>query len=132
MSAKVSRRSLARYAADQLLAGTAASIVARHLAATLIDSQRQKEADLLLTDISYELQSRGRLAAATVTTASQLSARLRSEVTDLVKKSSKVQQVILTEQIDKKIIGGVRIETAERTWDKTVIEQLNKLRETKS
>lgn len=130
MSVKVSRRALARYAADQLLAGTTAQVVAKHLAATLLDSQRQKEADLLLADLSYELQNRGRLAAATVTTASQLSAGLRSEIARLVKKSAKVQQVILTEQIDKNIIGGVRIETPERTWDKTAISQLNKLRGT--
>ncbi len=129
MSVKVSRRALARYAADQLIAGVSAPVVARHLAAVLIDSQRQKEIQLLLADINYELQSRGRLAAATVTTASQLSAGLRSEIAGLIKKSSKVQQVILTEQIDKNIIGGVRIETAERTWDKTVIGQLDKLRE---
>ena len=130
MSVKVSRRALARYAADQLLAGTTAHVVAKYLAATLLDSQRQKEADLLLADINYELQNRGRVAAATVTTASQLSAGLRSEIARLVKKSAKVQQVILTEQIDKNIIGGVRIETPERTWDKTVTSQLNKLRGT--
>ncbi len=126
---KVSRRSLARYGANQLLRGVPARVVAKHLAAALIDSQHQKEAELLLADISYEPQSRGHLTAATVTTASQLSESLRAEIASLVKKSSKVKQVILTEQIDKKIIGGVRIETAERTWDKTVIGQLNKLRE---
>ncbi len=129
---KVSRRSLARYGADQLLRGTAARIVAKHLAAALIDGQRQKEAQLLLADINYELQSRGRLAAATVTTAGQLSASLRSEIVSLVKKIAQVQQVILSEQVDKSIIGGVRIETAERSWDKTVIGQLNKLREAQS
>lgn len=129
---KVSRRSLARYGADQLLAGAPATVVARHLAGVLIDSQRQKEAQLLLADINYELQSRGRLAAATVTTASELSANLKHEIVSLIKKSSKVEQVILTEQIDKKIIGGLRIETAERTWDKTVIGQLDKLREASS
>ena len=125
---KISRRSLARYGADQLLAGTPASTLSRHLAVVLIDSQRQKEAQLLLADISYELQSRGRLAAATVTVASELSSGLKNEITNLVKQASKVEQVILTEKIDKSIIGGLRIETPERTWDKTVIGQLNKLR----
>lgn len=125
---KISRRSLARYGADQLLAGTSARAVAKHLAAVLVDSTRQKEAPLLLADINYELQSRGRLAATTVTTANELSASLRSEVTALVKKSTKAQQVLLSEQVDKSIIGGIRIETAERTWDKTVFSQLNRLR----
>ncbi len=104
-------------------------MVAKHLAAALIDNQRQKEVQLLLADLSYELQSRGRLAAATVTTAGELSTSLKNEVVSLVKKATKVQQVILTEQIDKNIIGGVRIETAERTWDKTIVGQLNKLRQ---
>lgn len=126
---KVSRRSLARYATDQLLAGSTAPVVARHLAAALIDSHRQKEAELLLADISYELQSRGHLADATVTTAVELSAGLRKEIAMLIKKSSRVKQVILAERVDKNIIGGIRIETAERTWDKTVTSQLNKLRE---
>ncbi len=130
MSAKVSRRALSRYAVDQLLAGAAAHVVAKHLAATLIDGQRQKEVDLLLADVNYELQRRGRLAVITVTIAHELSTSLRSEIVDLAKKATKVEQVILTEQIDKSIIGGLRIETAERTWDKTVTGQLNKLRET--
>lgn len=128
MSATVSRRALARYAADRLLEGAEAHDVAKHLAAVLIESQRQKQVDLLLADIDYELQRRGRLAAATVTTATVLSADLRDEIALLVKRSAKVQQVILTEQIDKRIIGGLRIETAERTWDKTVTSLLNKLR----
>lgn len=129
MSAKISRRALAHYAVDQLLAGTTAHVVAKYLAAALIDDQRQKEAQLLLADINYELQSRGHSAAVTVTTASQLSTSLKSEIVSLIKKTSKVEQVILTEQIDTNIIGGLRIETAERTWDKTVLGQLNKLRE---
>ncbi len=128
MSAKVSRRALARYAADQLLGGAAAPAVARHLAASLIDSQRQKEAGLPLADLNYELQGRGRLAAATVTTAYELSADLKKEITGLIKKLSKVDYVLLTEQVDKNIIGGVHIEFAERTWDKTIIGQLNRLR----
>ena len=130
MSVKISRRALARYATDRLIGGSAASVVAKHLAAVLIESQRQKEANLLLADINYELQDRGHLAVATVTTASELSASLKSEIASLVKKTTKVEHVILTEQIDKQIIGGVRVETAERIWDKTVTFQLNKLRET--
>lgn len=131
MSVRVSRRALARYGADQLLAGVPASALARHLAAVLMNSQRQKEVDLLLADINYELQRRGRLAVITITVVHKLSASLRSEIISLIKETAKVEQVTLTEQIDKSIIGGLRIETATRTWDKTVAKQLNKLREIK-
>ena len=124
----ISRRSLARYGADQLLAGAPARIVAKHLAAVLIDSGRQKEAELLLADINYELQKSGRLATATVTTARVMSASLRGAMASSIKKASKVEAVILHEQIDASVIGGMRIETAERTWDKTIATQVSKLR----
>src|SRR3989344_6103635 len=129
MSAKISRRSLARYAADQLLGGSSAKNIAQHLAAALIASRSEKAAPLLLDDINYELQSRGHLASATVTSAYPLSTSLKNEVTGLVKKLAAVRQVILAEQIDKTVIGGVRIQTADRTWDKTVTAELNRLKE---
>ena len=129
MSQRLSRRSLARYAADQLLGGSSAKSVARHLAAALITSHSQKAASLLLDDINYELQSRGHLASATVTSAYPLSTSLKKEVTSLVKKLAQVRQVVLAEQIDKTVIGGVRIQTAEGTWDKTVTAELSRLKE---
>lgn len=125
---KISRRSLSRYAADQLLAGSSAKAVAKHLAAALIASRRQKDAQLLLDDINYELQSRGYITSATITSAYPLSASLKNDVAALVKKLTRVRQVILAEQIDKAVIGGIRIQTAEGTWDKTVSAELNKLK----
>lgn len=129
MSAKVSRRALARYAADRLLAGEPASKVAKAVASVLVQDKRSGEAELLLADISYELESRGKAATAQATTAHDLTDNLRSEIKDLIKKALKVDQVIINEQIDKSVIGGVRIETATRIWDKTVAHQLNELRE---
>ena len=129
MSQRLSRRSLARYAADQLLAGSSAKNVAERLAAALIASRSEKDAPLLLDDINYELLSRGYLAQATVTSAHPLSASLKNEVASLVKKLAQVRQVILAEQIDKAVIGGVRIQTADRTWDKTISAKLSKLKE---
>ncbi|HLA49107.1 MAG TPA: F0F1 ATP synthase subunit delta [Candidatus Saccharimonadales bacterium] len=129
MSSKISRRSLARYAADQLLGGSSAKSVARHLAAALISSRSQKDGPLLLDDINYELQNRGYLASVTVTSARPLSASSKNQIASLVKKLAQVRQVILAEQIDKAVIGGVRIQTADRTWDKTVSTELNKLKE---
>jgi len=58
-----------------------------------------------------------------------LSASSKNQIASLVKKLAQVRQVILAEQIDKAVIGGVRIQTADRTWDKTVSTELNKLKE---
>ena len=125
---KVSRRSLARYAADRLLAGDSAPEVAKAVASVLVEDKRLNEAELLLADINFELESRGKVATALVTAANDLGDKLRIEIKSLVKKASKVDRVILNEQIDKSVIGGLRIETATRIWDKTVARQLNELR----
>ncbi|MEK7095747.1 MAG: F0F1 ATP synthase subunit delta [Patescibacteria group bacterium] len=125
---KVSRRSLARYAADRLLAGDFAPEVAKAVASVLVEDKRLNEAELLLADINFELESRGKVATALITAANDLGDKLRIEIKSLVKKASKVDRVILNEQIDKSVIGGLRIETATRIWDKTVARQLNELR----
>lgn len=126
---KVSRRNLARYAADRLLSGEPAPEVAKAIASVLVQDKRFNEAELLMADINYELESRGKTATAQITTAHALTDKLRSEIKSLVKKASKVDEVILNEQVDKSVIGGVRIETATRIWDKTTARQINELRE---
>ena len=127
---KISRRNLARYAANRLLAGDSAPKVAKAVASVLAQDKRLNEAELLLADINFELESRGKVATALVTAANDLGDKLRIEIKSLVKKASKVDRVILNEQIDKSVIGGLRIETATRIWDKTVARQLSDLRET--
>ena len=126
---KVSRRALARYAADRLLGGDPPSNVAEAIASVLARDKRFGEAELLMADINYELESRGRAATAQITTAHELTDSLRDEIKRLVKKTSKVDEVILNEQVDKSVIGGVRVETAMRIWDKTAARQLNELKE---
>ncbi len=126
---KVSRRNLARYAAKRLLGGEPAGEVAKAIAAVLVVDQRQNEVDLLLADINFELESRGHAATTQVTTAHDITDKLRNEISGLVKKATKVDQVILSEQVEKSVIGGVRIETATRVWDKTAVRQLNELKE---
>jgi len=126
--AAFSRRSLANYAVEQLLANQSPAQLSKYLAAALIASKRQDQADLLLADINQELESRGRLANATVTSATKLSAELRKSLSSQVKKAAKVDQVSLNEQIDPSVIGGIRIETANHTWDKTVARKLSEIK----
>jgi len=127
--AGLSRRQLAVYAADQLLSSKPVPAIVRELAAVLISSQRANQAELLASDIGWELERRGEIANATVTAAHQLSALLQKEVSAFVKKSAKVRQVIISQNIDRSVIGGVRIETAAHSWDKTLSRKLTDIRE---
>lgn len=125
----LSRRQLARYGADQLLEGRPARQVAKELASVLIVSRRAGEAGLLADDIAWELERRGRIANARVTLAAGLSDSLRRQITAYVKKAAKVEGVVISEHIDESVIGGVRIETAAHSWDRTIKRELTDIQE---
>jgi len=127
--AVLSRRQLAAYAANELLANKRVGSVAKELAAVLVNSRRANQAELLAQDIAWELERRGTAANASVTAAHELSDQLRKQIAAFVKKSAKVDQVIIDEVIDKSVIGGVRIDTAAHSWDKTLSRKLTDIRE---
>jgi F0F1-type ATP synthase delta subunit len=127
--AKLSRRALAIYGADQLLANKKPDAVAKELASVLIASRRQNQAEQLVDDIAWELETRGRIANAQVTSARTLSDTLRKQISAHIKASAKVQQVLLDEIVDKSVIGGFKIDTAAHSWDKTLRRKLTQIRE---
>src|SRR5260221_2959611 len=104
----MSRRSLAKYAADGLSRGQSPIKLAKELASALVNAGKQSEAELLAGDIAYELENRGLLAVATVTSASTLSPSLRTQLSGAIKKLAGVQEVDLRTRVDKSVIGVVR------------------------
>ena len=126
---KVSRRALARYAADQLLAGKSAKSVAKSLAAQIYDSGNTIEPRFLLEDITWELESRKALAVGHITTASVLTKEVERDLLNHLKKVTKADEVVLEKHIDKSVIGGVKIETSGRVWDGTIQRALSELKE---
>lgn len=124
-----SRRQLARYAVEEMMAGKRLSVLTENLAAALIASGRRKEVELLLSDIDQELEDRGLVARAHITSARQLSAELQHELSAKIKKMAGVKDVVITHDIDEKVLGGFRVETANHSWDKTVARQLTAIKE---
>lgn len=127
--ANLSRRQLASYAADELLAKAKPSKIAKELAAILVASRRQNQAELLAEDIGWELERRGKVANTRVTSARKLNDQLRKQITAQVKKAAQVNQVIIDEVIDPQVLGGVRIDTAARSWDRTLRRKLTEIQE---
>lgn len=125
----VSRRQLARFAVDEIQSGSSIDSIAQKLAAALSETKMKKDSELLLADIAHELEERGLVVSAKVTTASPLSADLRHEISSKIKVVTKAQAVSLDEIIDKDVIGGMRIETANHSWDKTTKSFLEELKE---
>lgn len=126
---KISRRSLARYGADQLLAGTPAESVAKKLMAVLAEAGKIGEASFLLDDISWELEQRRALTIGKITSAHELSAKLQTELKAQLKKATGAKQVLIESSVDKSVHGGIRLQTATRIWDDTVARKLSELRE---
>lgn len=126
--ATFSRRQLAIYGVNQLISKQSPTNISAHLAAALISSKRQKDAELLLDDIAEQLEDRGVLTQATVTSATALGPKLREQLAKQVRSATKVEHVFLEEEIDPMVIGGIRIETAIRTWDETIACKLSEIK----
>lgn len=124
----LSRRQLARYAAAELIKGRSAAKLSRSLAAVLVAGKKTHEADLLVSDIAHELEVQGHLAWTTVTSAERLPAALKRQLTARVKTAAKVKQVIINEEVDADVIGGVKVETAVHSWDETLTGRLAEIK----
>ena len=126
---KVSRRSLAHWAATRLAAGEKADIVAKHLAAVVSQQDMTEQVQFLLSDINWELEQNQFLAVGKVTSAHPLTQTLESDLTTQIKKMTGAKNVTLEKNIDKSVLGGIRVETANHVWDYSVSRKLSELRE---
>ena len=126
---KLTRRQLAEYAVDEMVRGTPLKNLSANLAAALAVQRKKNELQLLLADIDRELEDRGLLARARVTSAYPLSYNLLEMLSSQVKKLAQVETVEILTRLDKQVLGGIRIETANHAWDKTVKKQLDSIRE---
>lgn len=127
MATKLSRRKLAGNAAARLNSGENKKTVLQELAAYLIDSNRKKEATLIVRDIEAMLVDAG-TAIGTVISARPLNTAALETIESFVKQQhSHVKNVVLREQIDETLIGGVRLELPGHQLDASVKAKLEQL-----
>ena len=155
---RVSRRKLAQYATERLLAGDATVI--DELSALLVSEKREREVDLLVRDIEAEMAECGTVVA-TVESAIPLDEATRGAVKKLLASNSGMRasrrasgdaraaeqpssdassrvpganasgqniKVLLRESIDPKLIGGFKLRTPTATLNATIAKKLNDLR----
>ncbi len=120
---KLSRRKIAAYFADELIAGRS---VVRPLAAYLVESKRVREALLVIRDIEAALADRGVLLA-DVSSARELASETERELTNYLKQSTGARDVKIRSHVDPHLLGGVRIDTPGNRLDKTLRHKLNQL-----
>jgi F-type H+-transporting ATPase subunit delta len=116
MAQRVSRRKLADYTADQLMAGK--KKVLQEMAAYLIETGREREAELLARDIEFALSERG-VTVVRAASAHELTSALRKQIESLVGGT-----VHLKETVDPTLLGGVRVDTPGQRFDGTLSHKL--------
>jgi len=123
MPSRISRRKIAAFVADKLIAGVPADKAVQEAAAYLIESKRTSERELLVRDIEDVLAEKG-IVVADVTSANPLSDTLRSEIRTLIG----AKELHLRESTDAAVLGGVRVDMPGARFDGTIQRKINALR----
>ena len=121
MTSRLSRRTLAKFAADELMAGN--EQVLDQLAALLVEEQREREADILVRDIEAQLAEAGH-EVVRVETAHPLDVSTRRDIEALFDD----KKVYMQEIVKPELIGGLRITTSTQALDQTIARKLEMLR----
>lgn len=125
MAIRLSRRKIAAYYADELLAGRRE--VAKRLGAFLLDARRMRELPLIIRDIEDALATRG-LVVADVASAHSLSDPAKKELDGFIRAQTGAQQVQMRTHVDESLLGGVRVNLPGSELDATIRHKLSTLK----
>jgi len=98
--------------------------LANAVAAYVVDERRTSELDAILREVSKLRSEQTGIVEATITSAFPVSDKLKKQIKSLLEQD----KLVINEVIDKDVIGGVRVETSEKSLDLTVSNRLNKLK----
>ncbi len=126
MNGKLSRRKIAEYVVSHVQDGEIPKHIIKQVAAYLSEARRLRELPLVVRAIEDALSDHG-IVVATVTSARPLSEQLRESI----KKQLGNGTTYLREVVDKSVIGGIRLQTPDASYDATLAHKLNGLRAAK-
>lgn len=125
MAAKISRRKLAKYCADEVIAKK--TDVWKRLAAYLVDTKRTREAELIIRDVAAALEAKGIVLVEAIS-ATALSKEIKQHIAALLTQQAGAKEVHIAQTVDPTVIGGVRIVTPTALYDTTIQQNINALR----
>lgn len=127
MAKKLSRRVIAQYFGQQLIAGADQPSLSRQLAGYLIESKRTKELDLIVGDIESYLATQG-IVMADVTSAFPLSETTEQTIRQMIIGATGAQNIHLNTTVDASVLGGIKLSIPGKELDSTVVRKLSTLR----
>ena len=127
---KITKQQIAEVVAELLDKGLSLSRLTRAIAAYLVAQRRTKELDAIMRDIIKFRASRG-IRETTLTSAFPLDTATRESLKEIILQYySGTKRLIVHEQQDKSLVGGLRLETDDLRLDISVHTQLQRLTHT--
>ncbi len=127
MAIRLSRRKIAAYYADELLAGRD---IRGQLAAYLVETRRTREVELVAREIEAALAERGVLVA-DVASSSVLGKESRAAVEAYLANATGAQSIHLRQSVDPELLGGIKAAIPGRELDATLRHRINQLKASK-
>lgn len=129
---KAPRTRIARVVADKTLQGGKTGLpkrFVRELAAYLLSERRTGELSSIMRDIQADWAEAGRVEVI-ASSAHPLSAAVKADVVREMKRLyPSAKEIAVTEQRDPAVIGGVRLNLADRQLDLSIEAKLNKFKQ---
>lgn len=113
---------LRQYRSDGLSKAT------EQLAAFILENRIHSQIEDILLSVEEQYSKEFGVVEAEVTAAHPLSASLKKQLEQLIIKKTNAKKIILHEQIDKSVLGGVKISTQSMELDLTLGSKLDRLR----
>jgi F-type H+-transporting ATPase subunit delta len=122
---KLPRHIIAEVIAQRSLENIPALRLAREIAAYMMSQRRTTDIESLLRDIMQYRADHG-IVEVFAASASPLNAVIRKNIEAQVRELyPSAKQIIISEQIDDNVVGGIRIELANQQFDASIRTKLN-------
>ena len=126
---KQPRTKISNHIAELTLSKGSTKNVGKRVAAYLLSENRVGELDSILRDVQAAWAEAGYVEVI-ARSAHPLTASIKKEINDRVKKVyPAAKEIIVTEQTDPDVIGGVKLELPNKQLDLTVEAKLNKFKQ---
>ncbi|RTK94745.1 hypothetical protein EKI60_02470 [Candidatus Saccharibacteria bacterium] len=126
--ARATNSTIARALLADIDAGKDMQTITESLAAYLVQERRLGDLNAILRDVERQLFTQRGVLYVHADVARPMSEQQKQDVTSIFQAQSGAKEVVIEETINKGVIGGVRLTTADQQLDLTVRRQLQRLK----
>ena len=130
MRRSYSRSELVAYIVSELAQGTDQTILARNVAAYLMDMNKLQELNSVMRDAQEARAQQSGIVEVTVRSAHTLDAPQMQQIEDIAKQQYSTATSVLAHTVhDESVVGGASVQLPHGSLDVTIRSKLNQLRE---